>query len=406
MATAGMAKATASAATEEEPAHDTRLNVRSYGAAGDGESDDSAACQRAINECVASGGGSIYFPPGKYRITRSLTVASAARMDFVGEGTSSRLLHEMDEPLLLWNENASCRECSVRHLVFVSTVKNKSHDTPVIACLAGMERSFFSHITFLSDGANIGSGVETRLVADTSTFDHCLLWGITGTGLKLARGSEVRIFGGRIIGAETSEKAPFQTSVGVHLTGDNGGVHIVTTDIIRLNTGLLIGQDGMKSNREVFITHATFDSSIHGIRQTDHTFVSIAGCWAASSDENQILVEESAAGAQMVISGGTIFNGGAIGRPGAHDGIVMMNGSLVMTGVSVRHNKGTGIKMGPAAHNYSITGCRISNNGTGAVLRGNNYVFNSNIVTQNLAGLQDLGGPDKSLEGNLINRNP
>jgi len=44
-------------------------NVQSYGAVGDGETDDTDAIQKAINQ-----GGSIYLPQGRYRITEPLQV--------------------------------------------------------------------------------------------------------------------------------------------------------------------------------------------------------------------------------------------------------------------------------------------------------------------------------------------
>src|SRR5438132_1119586 len=41
------------------------LNVRAYGATGNGVTDDTAAVQRAFNG-AAAGGNAVYFPPGTY----------------------------------------------------------------------------------------------------------------------------------------------------------------------------------------------------------------------------------------------------------------------------------------------------------------------------------------------------
>jgi polygalacturonase len=43
-------------------------DVRSFGAAGDGENKDTAAFQRAIDNCAAQGGGQVFVPAGKYLI--------------------------------------------------------------------------------------------------------------------------------------------------------------------------------------------------------------------------------------------------------------------------------------------------------------------------------------------------
>jgi hypothetical protein len=51
------------------------INVRDFGAAGDGVTDDSVAIQNALNALMAApNGGTLYFPPGTYVIKRTLTL--------------------------------------------------------------------------------------------------------------------------------------------------------------------------------------------------------------------------------------------------------------------------------------------------------------------------------------------
>lgn len=54
-------------------------NVKAFGAAGDGVTDDTSAVQDAFNE-AATTGGSVYFPSGTYLITSPLTVRSSAAL--------------------------------------------------------------------------------------------------------------------------------------------------------------------------------------------------------------------------------------------------------------------------------------------------------------------------------------
>ena len=50
------------------------LDVRSFGAAGDAVSDDSAAFQRALDAAYKAGGGTVYAPPGRYLFRETLNV--------------------------------------------------------------------------------------------------------------------------------------------------------------------------------------------------------------------------------------------------------------------------------------------------------------------------------------------
>ncbi|MBV9471025.1 MAG: right-handed parallel beta-helix repeat-containing protein, partial [Abitibacteriaceae bacterium] len=241
-------------------------------------------------------------------------------------------------------------------------------------------------------------GIITQQVADTTTLESCVMWRIGGTGLRVARGSEVRVIGGRI----TGDGSLRPENIGIHLMGDNGGVHVVTTDLIGLHTSMKIGEPGHTSNREVFITHATFDSSVHGLWQSDNAYTSIAGCWAASCDEEQILLDRDCAGAILSIAGGTIFNGGAYGRPGAHHGLVVRAGRFTLSGTNIRYNKGTGILLDNGARDYTITGCRIHNNGVGASLRGENLIVSNNLFAANGQHLVDNSGHNKQVSGNVF----
>ena len=71
--------------------------------------------------------------------------------------------------------------------------------------------------------------------------------------------------------------------------------------------------------------------------------------------------------------------------------------------MTVRSNKGTGILVdGDAVRDYAVTGCRIVDNGVGAALKGNNYVFTGNVLARNGQHLLDAGGPNKQAANNVL----
>lgn len=373
-----------------------KFDVRTFGARGDGQSDDTAAAQAAIDAAVAARAGHVHFPAGDYRILRSLRIAGTVRIDITGAGNSSTLLHENDEHLLLWPEGSVCKEVTVRNLRLCSVAADKSHDVAAIACLGGVERSMFENLYIVGD-ARVGSGIITEGNVDTMSVENCLLWRVSGVGVRVAGGCEVRIVGGRIIGDDSLSNP----NIGVHIIG-NGGVHIVTTDLIALNTALKIGEPGHTKNREIFITHATLDSCRHGLWQVDGAYTSIAGCWAASSDDEQILLDSTAAGAILSVAGGTIYHGGAHGRPGSHHGIVVRAGSFSLTGVSVRENLGVGILVEDGVADYTITGCRVHDNGLGARLCGRRGALTGNLFVNNRVDLEDRRPAAARVDGNVF----
>lgn len=77
--------------TTEKPVRD----VRAHGATGDGETDDTAAIQAALDG--ADHGDAIYFPPGNYRCTEKLTQAGKA-LSLRGAGMSvSEITFDTDD---------------------------------------------------------------------------------------------------------------------------------------------------------------------------------------------------------------------------------------------------------------------------------------------------------------------
>jgi hypothetical protein len=66
-------------------------NVKSYGAVGDGVTDDTAACQAAVAAaCASTYGRVVYWPAGSYKLTMPVAGVmfqlSAPGVQFIGDG--------------------------------------------------------------------------------------------------------------------------------------------------------------------------------------------------------------------------------------------------------------------------------------------------------------------------------
>lgn len=74
--------------TYDKMTHGT-FNVRLLGAKGDGVNDDTNAIQFAVDSASTGSGSTVYFPPGKYRITRPITITHHTRLIGAGKRGSS-----------------------------------------------------------------------------------------------------------------------------------------------------------------------------------------------------------------------------------------------------------------------------------------------------------------------------
>ena len=77
--------------TGPSPDKSDQFNVKTYGAVGDGSTDDTAAIQSAITAASATG-GTVFFPPGVFRLSSLLTCKSLNNVSFQGSGKSTTIL--------------------------------------------------------------------------------------------------------------------------------------------------------------------------------------------------------------------------------------------------------------------------------------------------------------------------
>jgi hypothetical protein len=292
--------------------HD-EYDVRAFGAKGDGVTDDTPAFQAAFDSCIKGGGGNVLVPPGEYMMKGTVTVKcdQTAPHSMRGAGWSSNLLWAGDADLIVWTNPPPI---TVAELAISSIKSAKSVNSTALRVgvgpNVGAQRCEFDHLLFFGAGTVpnttypatlIGTALNLGNESDTTTIRDCIFWFVGGKGIVIGHGSEIRIEGGRIVGSvdnavahtfppnTTAEQAIQNGSIGIHVTGNNGGVHVLSTDVIGHAIGMLVEDaTGAGSNREIIITHATFDSDHVGLLIRDSSYVSIAGCWAASSDVAQV----------------------------------------------------------------------------------------------------------------------
>lgn len=101
-------------------------DVRAYGAVGDQVTDDTAACQAAIAAITAIGGGIVYFPPGIYLVTGTLTLSGNIRV--IGAGRTASYVAGWHSDITVFNITGSGQN-SLEHICVFG--KGTNNDTGV-----------------------------------------------------------------------------------------------------------------------------------------------------------------------------------------------------------------------------------------------------------------------------------
>ncbi|CAF1365180.1 unnamed protein product [Rotaria sp. Silwood1] len=316
------------------------------------------------------GDGVFYIPTGTFIVRSSLIFKTNYRFTITGDGLK---------------DGSELSQLTIRDFAITSSAILKPLDKFAIYA-QDLVQSQIEHIIINSNDSKsspVSSGIAMVGVADTNTIRDVIMWKIKGTGIQIGYGSEIRILGGRIVGAGVR----FDQSIGIHCTGNNGGVHVDNTDIIGLGIGMLIdNSSGVGSNREIFISHATIDSNGRGLIIRDNSYVSIIGIWAASSTIDQVFIDVNTT-ALLSISGGTIFNGGVYECPKQSDwcnSLTVHSGTFILNGVEIRNNNGRGIWIpNKSVTQYQIISCRIFANGQGLNVTGSSFMITNNVCNSN-----------------------
>ncbi len=78
----------------KEESEGTFVNVRDFGAVGDGVTNDTKACQNAIRK--TNQGGTLYFPAGTYLLTKQLFIYGD-NVTIKGDGNATKLIYEREQ---------------------------------------------------------------------------------------------------------------------------------------------------------------------------------------------------------------------------------------------------------------------------------------------------------------------
>jgi hypothetical protein len=217
-----------------------------YGAAGDGERDDTPAFQRALDELGRGGRSSVLFvPSGRYRITRTLTLTDALHLAVVGDDPAATTILWDGPPagtMLLVNgvaystfsrltfdgrgRAATAIEQSWENRGGHFDTGNEYSDLVLTGVDYGIRGGFKGHgfaettiarsrfVRNLKAGVSLGNFNALDVWIRDSTFDHC------GIGVTNEPGAgNFRVYGSLFIESETADL--FMQNTGLFSARDN-----------------------------------------------------------------------------------------------------------------------------------------------------------------------------------------
>lgn len=138
-----------------------RLSVTSFGALGDGITDDTAAIQASIDAASQQGGGGVWFPPGRYSVS---TIKVPSYVGLFGHPTWS--YHDFGGTELILNDEKA-------------------------KCMIDLAGSYGARVSGLGlNGGKLGKGVmgiylngENHKQEDTVFIESCRIADLTGDGI-------------------------------------------------------------------------------------------------------------------------------------------------------------------------------------------------------------------------------
>lgn len=151
-----------------------------YGATGDGATDDTSAIQACIDACEAAGGGTVYFPPGSYKVTAALTVTEGIVLLGAGIGADTTAIGATDALTEIFTATGLATtdtlvkfESTTSGQVLVGCgVKRIQFRTPVrvqyVLQLVGVQRSRFEDLKFDQGG---GAGMLATIIGQPAGGD-------------------------------------------------------------------------------------------------------------------------------------------------------------------------------------------------------------------------------------------
>jgi len=220
-------------------------NVKRYGAAGDGTTDDTTACQNAIDVAETTTAKEVFFPVGTYECTSALIVKDLDGVSLLGVGEGSRIDNSTSgNTLEIGDDTTQINDITIQKLMITNSVTG---GTCIYARKAPNTR--ISNCQMSVSGGVTGYGVRLE-EAWASTISNNT-FASQGTTVSITDSTHgVWVAGNRMDGVATYK------AIGVEITGAG---HSLNGNIIETMEGcgiIGVGCNGFDINGNYFENNA------------------------------------------------------------------------------------------------------------------------------------------------------
>ena len=373
------------------------VNVKDFGAVGDGVTDDTAAIQAALNT-----GKSVHISYGTYKTTSSLQITNS-KTQIIGDGAGSIIAPNfaIGDVFVVGNGSTEITFLTFDgFLIWPSVVKTSGYafNCRFVANSNWNNVLIGSTVNHQADGHRLFDGIYF------DRFGQCIVNGgeiiTSNNGIK-TRGNADQTFGAEL-SLDGGLRIAFCGGKAVWIGGASGGVYLDRVDISVCYQGVYCDstlQAGI-TNREVFLGPGCTIDSCTGyglnLEATSVALLEVNGVWVsacgnATTGEGGIRIAPSAGvsarwsnirvnycyGDGIAISNGAhVFSGGFIkncgtGTPGGHGMLIAALAQATVTGMEIHNNgnatRGYGIRIEGTVTNYNIQSNAFFGNGQLAI---------------------------------------
>jgi len=321
----------------------TSVNVKDYGAVGDGTTNDAAAINAAIAAAGALGvsnrGVDVFFPAGVYA-HGSTIVNNNSNVMLIGAGWQSTVLYytaSTGDNVQLGN-GSSKSGSGIQHMsIWSSGAKTSGANINVNAMNDCLIQNFVINNCYqgiLVQGASIKVWIDQGEINNTNST-------ASAAGIQVTNGAAGDTYIRSIIFSNGSA-----ATAGIVLT-QTGHAEIINCNVTKCTTGLLINPTTSQDVSYLFVEHSLFDSCVsYGMNITPSA--------AASARVRSLMFIDS------WFSGSTAAGSNGINITLASSAIV---DAVSFIGCRILNNQGNGVAIAAGPNNISFTDCTIAGNG-------------------------------------------